>query len=295
MRSTAELKTDFEVTRSLGDIIDVLKTAAMIQFRSFQLKEKPNEDLSMQANGCFELLLEKNIKHPCFFDRKSLPSAIVVVTSDEGFLGELNTLLVNASLDQRRSPNDELVILGERGARYLEDMKLPFTFFPGISDECSYKEAKNLSAFIIDGYKKKYGRIIVIYPKFISLTTQRVTVEEMLPYKCEEGAKGRHSKWLLEELSIEPTVNCVINTLIEVWMSFVFLYIFWLSKQSEFGARIMHLEGSTQELSHLNQKLSFEYFRQVHTLRDKTIREISAAKIMMGKKGQVTFLDKANV
>lgn len=284
MRPISELKMDFDVTRGLGDIIDVLKTAAMIQFRSFQLREKPNDDFLEEAEACFDLLLEKEVNHPYLFNRKSLPSAIVVITSDEGFLGELNTLLVNASLDQKKSASDELIVMGERGARYLEDMKQSYTFFPGISDECGYKEAERLTSFLLKGYKKKFGRIIVVYPKFISLTTQKVTVEEPLPYKHLRKNRVKHPKWLLEEILIEPGANEVVSSLVEVWINYVFLYIFWLSKQSEFGARIMHLEGSTQELSHMKQKLSFEYFRQVHTLRDKTIREISAAKIMMGKK-----------
>jgi len=285
MRPISELKMDFEMTRGLGDIIDVLKTAAMIQFRSFQLKDKPNEDFLNESEVCFDLFLEKRIKHPYLFDRRSLPSVIVVVTSDEGFLGELNTLLVNASLDQKKSVSDELIVLGERGARYVEDMKLPFTFFPGISDECSYKEAEKLTAFLLKGYKKKFGRIVVVYAKFISFTVQKVTVEELLPYKRLRENRVKYPKWIMDEMLIEPGVNEAVCSLVEVWMNFMFLYIFWMSKQSEFGARIMHLEGSTQELSHMKQKLSFEYFRQVHSLRDKTIREISAAKIMMGKRG----------
>jgi F0F1-type ATP synthase gamma subunit len=85
-------------------------------------------------------------------------------------------------------------------------------------------------------------------------------------------------------LLVEPSVTRVLNSLIELWAGFKLLEIFWLSKQSEFAARIMHLEGSTQEISHLRQRLSFEYFKQVHALKDKVIREISASKIMLGKK-----------
>jgi hypothetical protein len=45
----------------------------------------------------------------------------------------------------------------------------------------------------------------------------------------------------------------------------------------------MHLEGSAQELIQLKQTLAFEYFRQLHSARDKTIREISASKVLLGK------------
>jgi len=291
LRPLSELKQDFEMTRNLWDIIDVLKTVALIQFRSFQFKEKPNTVFFDELEACFSILSRTRISHPYLFDRKTLASAIVVITSDEGFLGELNTLLINTALDCRKSPADEIIVLGERGERYLEDMKERFTAFPGISEEASYKEAEDVRDYLIKGYRRKYGRILAIYPRFISMTTQRISVQQILPYSphptpSPQGGEGRgegekkQSNSVIEEMLIEPTENSVLAALVEIWMTFIFMDIFWSSKQSEFAARIMHLEGSTHELKTMRQKLSFEYFRQLHIARDKVIREISAAKVM---------------
>ena len=82
---------------------------------------------------------------------------------------------------------------------------------------------------------------------------------------------------------VEPSFGSVIEILVELWMGVKLLEIFWSSKQSECAARIMHLEGSTQELTQLNRKLTFEYFRQVHSLSDKTIREISVSRNLLIK------------
>jgi len=41
----------------------------------------------------------------------------------------------------------------------------------------------------------------------------------------------------------------------------------------------MHLEGSGQELTRINQHLRMEYFKYLHGLSDKTIREIAAARM----------------
>jgi ATP synthase F1 gamma subunit len=291
MRPVSELKQDLDVSRSLGDIIDVLKTAALIQFRSFQFKEKPQEEFIKEAESCFEILAQRDIKHPYFFDRGAMPGQIVAVTSEEGFLGELNTLLINASLDQRRAKGDELIVLGERGGRYLEDMNQGFAYFPGITNEISYREVERLRDYLLKGYKKKFARIVVVYPEFVSLTLQKVAVRQILPYQfSNEPKKEAKGSMVIEELLIEPTVNLVVGSLVEAWFGFKLLDIFWSSKQSEFAARIMHLEGSTQELAHLKQRLSFEYFRQVHNLRDKVIREISASKVMLGKRAQAETL-----
>jgi len=141
MITLPKLKKDLEFNKSLGNIIDILKTTAIVRFHSFQFKDRPNPEFSKELGRAFEILKARKINHPYLFDRKSLPSAIVIITSDEGFLGGLNTLLVNAGIDCRKSKDDELIVVGERGVRYLEDLKESFASFPGISSDVKYREA----------------------------------------------------------------------------------------------------------------------------------------------------------
>jgi len=285
MPTIASLKQDLDVSKGLGDIIDVLKTAALIQFRSIQAKDKPNEEFLKQADICFSMLTSKGVEHPYLFDRKSLASAIVIITSDEGFLGELNTMLINTGIDLYKSEKDEIIVLGERGARYLDDAGLKYTFFPGITDETSYKDINQICKQILKGYRRNFGRSYIVYPRYVSLTTQRIERFRALPYTSSTGEENKVvSSRLLEEMLVEPSSDRALEILTELWLGFKISEIFWSSKQSECAARIMHLEGSTQELIHLNHELSLKYFRQVHLLRDKSIREISASKIMLGKK-----------
>ena len=281
MITLMRLKQELRLSEDLGDIIDVLKSAALIQFRLFQFKDKPSSDFLKELEACFKVFSRSSIMHhPYFLDRQELPSAIVVITSDEGFLGELNTLLINACLDRRRSESDEIIVLGERGARYFKEAKERFVAFPGITDEVSLKEVENLRNYLLKSYYHRFGRILIFYPEFLSLTAQRVTLFQLLPYLglTEETLASKE-----EDILTEPSLIRVLDASIKFWLESKLLHIFWSTKLSEFSARIMHLEGSTQELSHLNHRLAFDYFRNVHALNDKTIREISASKVLLGK------------
>lgn len=278
MNTLIRLKQDLRQSQDLGDIIDVLKSTALIQFRLFQAKDKPNNQFNKELEACFDLLVSGFSRHPYFLDQKDLPSALVVLTSDEGFLGELNTLLVNTCLDQRGSLDDELIVIGERGVRYLEDAKERFTSFPGIPNDINFEAIDKLRTYLLKGFRqRRFGRITVIYPHFVSLTLQKVSRMQLLPYLSQ--AEQVSTK--LKDTLIEPSADRVLEALVKLWLGAKILEIFWSTKQSEFAARIMHLEGSTQELSFLNRKLAFDYFRQVHALNDKTIREISASKVLL--------------
>ena len=281
MKSISALKEDMDFSRDLGSIIEAFKAAALIQFRLFQTKDKLNGAFLKGVLESFKLLPE-DVKSIYFSRRANLPKALVVVTSDEGFLGELNTLLINTILDERDSKEDEIIVLGERGARYLEDVNEEFVFFPGVTDKITYKEAEGLYRYLLGGFNKKIGQIIVIYPEFISLGVQKVKVFNMLPLLPPLIELRRlRAKESRERVLLEPSEESAVQGLVELWMVFKFLEIFRSSKQSEYAARVMHLEGSTNELSHLNKNLRLDYFRQLHALSDKSIREISASKLLL--------------
>lgn len=285
MSNLSNIKQDIDVCKSLGDIIDVLKTAALIQIRIFQSKtNKPRQDFSEITRNCFNILIAKRCNHPYIFDRKEMPSAVVVVTSDEGFLGELNTLLVNAAAEYLKNPADELIVLGERGGKYFEDMGLTFTPFPGISEEMNFSEVERLRDYLLEGYKRKFGRIYIVYSRYVSLVLQKVETVTLLPVPLQEGLPPHISRALLDDMLIEPAERSVIENLTRLWAGYKLVELFWSAKLSEYGARIMHLEGSTQELQHQKHKLSFDYIRLMHHIKDKSIREISASKIMLVKK-----------
>jgi ATP synthase F1 gamma subunit len=283
MLTVSALKEDLDFNRGFGDIIEVLKTSAVIQFRALQLKKRPNEEFIRRLEASFDIIARKDIRHPYVEKMPHLPSLIVIITSDTGFLGELNILLVNAALDDRKTDNDAIIVIGEQGARYMQETGISFISLPGLSDDVNYRELEGLRDYLFENYGRKFGRVLVVYPEFVSLTLQRIETFQVLPYALPDFKQRRISAVMAEAL-IGPNEVKLLQRLIELWSGFRLLEIAWSSKQAEYAARIMHLESSTQELSHMNQQIAFNYFRVVHALRDKSIREISASKTLLEKR-----------
>lgn len=284
MLSLIELKDEKLFIEDMEGIIDTFKITALIQFRLFQQKEKINRMFFSEIESSFDLLSSRDISSRYFSQDSKLPRVLVVITSDEGFLGELNTLIINSTLDKRQSPDDIIVVLGSQGARYLEEMKISFLALPGISEDVDVRQAEELSNYLLKEYnRRKFGQIQVIYPEFVSLTAQRISAVNLLPYYSlskRNPVRGKEA----EDILIDPSGTKVVEGLIALWMNFKFLEIFWSSKQSEYAARIMHLESSTEELTELNKKVTFLYFKRIHALSDKTIREVSATKLLLKKR-----------
>ena len=206
---------------------------------------------------------------------------MLLITSDTGFLGKLNISVVNSALEQC-SGQDRLIIVGRQGIRYIEEAGKSFTAFAGISDEVDYKQAENLADFIVKGFSDRdFGKTVVVYPHFLSFAVWDVRVYQLLPcrFLFREEAK------VSEKVIIEPSIKKIIEYLVKVWVTYMLYGIFWESKLSEWSARVMHLEGSSFKIKQTDKRLHFQYFRLLHEISDKNIREIFASRLAVQRTG----------
>lgn len=270
-----KLKQNLLFNKNLGDLVEVMKMAATSQFNQFRVHQEPAEKFSILLNSAYSALPVDVTTNKFFKPRENLPGLIVLVSSDGGFLGEQNTLLINRLLDAK-GKQDEIVVLGQQGINYLNEAKISFISFESPGDKLNTLKIGALRDYLSKRYfKQEISRVTVIYSKFINITAQQTEIERLLPLERKENVVHQG-----KEILIEPSIKLVLEGWIKLWLDFRFYHIFWSSKLAEFAARIMHLEGSVQELTKINQNLRMEYFKYLHGLSDKSIRELSAARMV---------------
>ncbi len=270
-----KLKQNLLFNKNLGDLIEVMKMAATLQFNQFRLHQEPSESFSTLLNRAYNLLPLDLSTKKFFNPAENLPGLVVLISSDGGFLGELNSLLISRLLDSKRN-DDIIVVLGQQGINYLNEARIGCISFESPGDKLDTGKIGLLRDYLTERYfEQEISQVSVIYSKFINITTQQIEIENLLPLERKQNVvpKGK-------EILIEPNIKSVLKGWIKLWLDFRFYHIFWSSKLAEFAARIMHLEGSIQELNRINQHLKLEYFKYLHSLSDKTIREIYASRLL---------------
>jgi F0F1-type ATP synthase gamma subunit len=176
MATILEIKKEMKFNSELFALIETLKTIASAQFRALvQQKERFGKFLQ-SFGGFFELVDLAGIEHP-LIKVSSEQTGIIMLTSDMGFMGGLNRKVIETGLEKAKDSPSELIVIGERGAGYLKDLRKPFTFFPGIITEKRYEQALRLRDYVVSQVKKgNLGRVFVVYPKPISFMIQRVVL-----------------------------------------------------------------------------------------------------------------------
>ncbi|MCP4649658.1 MAG: F0F1 ATP synthase subunit gamma [PVC group bacterium] len=284
MKSLSQLKYSLSFNESLDQIINILKIATSIQLRQFQRQQWGEERFPREIYSVLSKLGQEKITiHPLLLREQETPQTIVVITSDEGFLGDLNMLLISAALRQKKTPEDSYIVLGDKGSHYFRGKKESFRFLPGVKEKTFLSEARKLKKFLIRDYLDgKINKAIIVYAEFISVTAREIKTRQLLPFPMSE-LEGKVRKKTKEAIITEPSDQSIIEGLIGLYLESSLGQILYSSKLAELAARLMHLEASYQELTRINRKLAREYFKSVHALADKRIRELFAARIKVKK------------
>ena len=282
MQSIQRIKEEMHLNVYMAELMEILKGIAVSEYWALLKKQGRFKRFMDAFNGFFTILDFSSIDHP--FARNTGKLAILMITSNEGFMGGLNARVIETALAHPEANDAALIIVGEQGAVRLEALRRPFKGFAGVVLERSYDAARELRNYIVAEVKKgTLQRLVIYYPKSISFMVQRVEELRVLP--CSElfQKKGKAAPEEVEDLIIESSLYEMIQYLVETWIVEKLYEIFEESKLAEFSARTVHLEESFQLLQERGKGIRFRYLRSWHELIDKGMRDIFSAQIIRRK------------
>jgi F0F1-type ATP synthase gamma subunit len=223
---------------------------------------------------------------------------IVLLSSDSGFMGNLNAGVIEAGKEARGDlPADKVrfIVIGERGATKLAEAGLKFKLFPGISPETRFEQALEIRDYLVgEILEQRLGRLVVVYAKAISFTQQEIQTIKLLPCAdlfqedadSEIAARAARRGWTAPVLrvAVESSFKDMVQYLAGMWVASKLYEVFEDSKLAEFAARAMHLEESAQKLGKEHKKLKHQCFRAAHEMVDKGMRESFSSRRKKSKK-----------
>ena len=280
MPALTQLKQDIQFNTRLGALLNVLKSIAAQQFQVLEERWTSNAsffDAIQTIAGTFNL---EGFAHPF---TQGGPVGVIAVTSDTGLLGGLNQQVVTMAMREFRREPGEFIIVGKRGLAYTQEHRVTCREFPGIQDDKRRELADEVRNYVLDQVLQgKLGSVVIVYPKALSFTLQRVEAIQALPCQgwLQAGATARGVRGGM--MLMESSLRRILEYLVWAWLGEKLYEVFGSSRLSELAARSVHLEGSSQELQRRRNKLLRRYFRERHEVIDRSMRELFAAKAIFG-------------
>src|SRR3989344_2123844 len=180
MANTRDLKRRIKSVKNTSQITKVMEMVAATKMKRAQNQALSSRPYSENLSEALARLLPKiNIEsHPLLSRNKSDKTGVILLSTDKGLVGALNTNLMRSVISLTAS----FYTVGKKGrvfiARTGKDLKADFEN----EDTVTFRQAKQLAKMITEAYlAKDLGEVYLVYPQFVSTLKQEAKKKKILP------------------------------------------------------------------------------------------------------------------
>jgi F-type H+-transporting ATPase subunit gamma len=209
-------------------------------------------------------------EHPLLSRREEGKRLIVLITSDRGLAGPLNTNVVRfASKEIVEHAGDlELVSVGRKGRDAMRRARVPIiAHFPGFGDRPAFDDILPLARLISDEYVSgTYSQIDIIFTRFVSTLVQRAEMVQLLPITPSADTRGIPGAQFI----FEPAPEIVLNELLPRYVGTRLYQTALESTASFFSSQMVAMKNATENADELIEDLTLSYnkARQANITRE---------------------------
>jgi F-type H+-transporting ATPase subunit gamma len=197
--------------------------------------------------------------HPLLVRRESGKRLIVLITTDRGLAGALNTNTIRFAAQQITETGGDLTVVtvGRKGRDAMRRARVPLeAHFEGFGDRPSFADVLPLARLITDDYLAgTYARVDIVYSHFVSTLTQRSSLVELLPVTPAEDTEGIPGNQFI----FEPSASAVLEQLVPRYVATRLFQAVLESKASEESSRMVAMKNATENAEELIEDLTLAY------------------------------------
>ncbi|MBI3191558.1 MAG: ATP synthase F1 subunit gamma [Pedosphaera parvula] len=292
MPSTRDIRRRIKSVKNTAQITKAMQMVAASKMRKAQQAALAGRPYATLMN---EVLSEVtfsagDFRHPLMEAREAGRRGVIVVSSDKGLCGALNSNLMReaAKFDKETTV---YVTAGRKASQFIARTKRQLAAEFSYKDAPLFSEARAISRFAQDLFLKgEVDRVDILFTNFISTLTQQPEVRAFLPVGeikgIEVGVEGGHKDAVLlrgaTEFLFEPSADQVFGALLPHYLNFQVYQILLEAKASEHSSRMVAMKNATDNAKQLIKDLTLEYNKLRQANITKELLEITSAAMALG-------------
>ncbi|MBI2776375.1 MAG: ATP synthase F1 subunit gamma [Chloroflexi bacterium] len=198
-------------------------------------------------------------EHPLLAKREGGKRLLVLITSDRGLAGPLNTNTIRFGARAIMEHTGDLTVasVGRKGRDAMRRSRVPLeAHFAGFGDRPTFADVIPLARLITDGYiSGEFGRVDLVFPRFVSTLVQRPTLETLLPVTPSEDTAGIPGNQFI----FEPNPAAVLEQLLPRYVAARLYQAVLEAKASEESSRMVAMKNATENADDLIEEYTLAY------------------------------------
>jgi F-type H+-transporting ATPase subunit gamma len=289
MPSTRDIRRRIKSVKNTAQITKAMQMVAAAKMRKAQqaaLAGRPyaslmNNVLAEVAEGAGEFT------HPLMEKRAVRKRAVIVVGTDKGLCGALNSNLLREAAKFDRETTI-FITAGRKASQFMARTKRQLAAEFTYKDTPQFSEARAISKFARDLFTKgEVDQVDILFTNFISTLNQKPDVIPFLPVGEVKGVgatvheEAKLTKGTVEFL-FEPGAEAVFGALLPHYLNFRVYQVLLEAKASEQSSRMVAMKNATDNAKQLIKDLTLEYNKLRQANITKELLEITSAAMAMG-------------
>jgi len=293
MANLRDIRRRIKSVKNTAQITRAMQLVAAAKMKKAQDQALAGRDYADQLNQVL-VNLKENVdeeSHPLLEKREGEKTLTLVISTDKGLCGGLNTNLLKLV---RREQNEHTTYatVGKKLRIQVEKTgdKVKADFI--VADPVAFSEARPIAKFLTEQFLEgNYDKIKVCFTNFVSTMTQTPYCSQLLPIEADKLAEKRdyegvgkdkiketdHVSAMSKDYEFEPTPEVVLDTLLPQYLNFQIYQMILEARASEHSARMVSMKSATDNANNMIDDLTLDYNKLRQAAITSELLEITTA------------------
>lgn len=288
MASSREIRNKIKSVKNTQKITRAMEMVAASKMRKAQDRMKKARPYGEKIRNVAAHMSKASVeyRHPFLIDRNSVKRVgIIVVTSDKGLCGGLNTNVLRRVLNEIRSweaegEQVEVCCIGNKGLGFMSRLGTQIiSQVTGLGDTPNIEKLIGAVKIVLDAYTEdRFDRVYIFYNRFVNTMKQLPVMEQLLPLTDEhmrkddeDTAKAARAPW---DYIYEPEAKPIIDDIMIRYIEALVYQAVAENMASEQSARMVAMKAASDNAGNLIDELTLIYNKSRQAAITKELSEI---------------------
>ena len=280
MPGSKEIRTKIKSVQNTRKITKAMEMVAASKMRKAQQRMRAARPYAEKIRNVAAHMSHANpeYRHPFLVERDTVKKVgVIVVTSDKGLCGGLNTNVLRMALARMREwegegEQFEVCAIGNKGFGFMQRLKANVvSHVVGLGDAPRMDKLIGAVKVMLDGYTAdRFDRLVIFYTKFLNTMKQEPVMEQLLPLSGEKmGAP--EGLW---DYIYEPDAKVVIDQVLTRYIEALIYQAVSENIASEQSARMVAMKAASDNAGNVIGELQLIYNKSPQAAITKELSEI---------------------
>ncbi|MBM3394306.1 MAG: F0F1 ATP synthase subunit gamma [Betaproteobacteria bacterium] len=280
MPSSKEIRTKIKSVQNTRKITKAMEMVAASKMRKAQERMRAGRPYAEKIRNVAAHISHANpeYRHPFLVERDSVKRVgIIVVTTDKGLCGGLNTNVLRLALNQYKeweSQGEEIDVccVGNKGMGFMQRLGANIvSHVVTLGDRPQMEKLIGAVKVMLDGYiQDRFDRVLIFYTRFVNTMKQEPVMEQLLPLSGDRLGSPE-GNW---DYLYEPDAKLVLDQALTRYVETIIYQALSENMASEQSARMVAMKAASDNAGTVIDELTLVYNKTRQASITKELAEI---------------------